>query len=272
MLVDLNAQAEHAPKDNRPADRPCGSVEFPLRPSQLPQLMPQPIGAYVPFKPFVEFVLALVLLILLAPLMALTALLVRLTSSGPAVYVQSRVGKGGRLFRIYKIRTMHHNCERISGARWSAPGDPRITTLGRFLRKAHLDELPQLINVLKGDMSLVGPRPERPEFVAALEREIPRYSERLAVRPGVTGLAQVYLPPDTDMESVRRKLAYDLFYIAHIGPWLDFRLLLCTGLQMLAVPFPVAHWLFRMPSERIVEGAALVQSPLAAPSPDLQLS
>jgi lipopolysaccharide/colanic/teichoic acid biosynthesis glycosyltransferase len=157
---------------------------------------------------------------------------VRLTSSGPAFYSQLRVGRGGREFRIYKLRTMYHNCEQKSGVVWSTPGDPRITPLGAILRKTHVDELPQLLNVLRLEMSLVGPRPERPEIIPVLEREIPTYRARLKVRPGVTGLAQLRLPADTTIQSVRRKLAYDLYYIQTCGPWLDFRLVLCTALKM----------------------------------------
>jgi lipopolysaccharide/colanic/teichoic acid biosynthesis glycosyltransferase len=169
--------------------------------------------------------------------------LVRLTSHGPAFYSQMRLGRGGRPFRIYKLRTMVHDCEKEGGARWSTPGDPRVTRLGAFLRRSHLDELPQLWNVLKGDMSLVGPRPERPEFVPRLEQAIPGYRLRLAVRPGVTGLAQVQLPPDTDLDSVRRKLTYDLHYIRHRGFWLDVRLILWTALQLCGVP---CGWLGRI--------------------------
>ena len=132
---------------------------------------------------------------------------------------------------------MIHNCESLTGPRWSMPGDPRITPVGWFLRRTHLDELPQLLNVLRGEMSLIGPRPERPEFVPELERELPGYTQRLAVRPGVTGLAQVQLPPDTDLDSVRRKLAHDLYYIRHVSPWLDLRLLVCTAFYALGVPF-----------------------------------
>src|SRR5207253_4196733 len=142
----------------------------------------------------------------------------------PVFYSQIRLGRGGKPFAIYKIRTMTHNCEKVSGAQWSTPGDARITPVGRFLRKTHLDELPQLWNVLRADMSLVGPRPERPEFVPKLEHALPRYRDRLAVRPGVSGLAQVQLPPDTDLASVRRKLAHDLFYVERMSFWLDLRI------------------------------------------------
>ena len=113
---------------------------------------------------------------------------------------------------------MYQDSERHSGPTWSLPGDPRVTPVGRVLRWTHLDELPQLINVLMGEMSLVGPRPERPEFLAKLEHDLPDYRRRLAVRPGVTGLAQVQQPPDTDLASVRRKLNYDLYYVERLSP------------------------------------------------------
>jgi lipopolysaccharide/colanic/teichoic acid biosynthesis glycosyltransferase len=197
--------------------------------------------------------LALLLLFVAAPIMLIAAVLVKLTSQGPAFYTQTRVGKNGRLFTIYKIRTMINKCESLTGPRWAIPDDPRITRLGQFLRLSHLDELPQLINVLRGDMSLIGPRPERPEFIPKLERAIPWYRDRLAVRPGVTGLAQVHLPGDTDVNSVRRKLAYDLYYIERLSPWLDLRILLCTALHAVGVPFRVSRRLIRMPSAKAVE-------------------
>src|SRR5262249_6782677 len=159
--------------------------------------------------------------LLVAPVILLCAVLVRLTSRGPAFYSQVRLGRGGRPYRIYKIRTMYHQCELKSGARWSQAGDPRVTPVGRFLGSTHLDELPQLWNVLKGDMALVGPRPERPEFIPALARAIPLYELRLLVRPGVTGLAQIQLPPDTDVQSVRAKVAHDLYYVRHMSLWVD---------------------------------------------------
>jgi lipopolysaccharide/colanic/teichoic acid biosynthesis glycosyltransferase len=238
---------------------------FPLRPVAAPAARPVPprpaavdrvsLGVYGACKRGADFLAALVLLVLTAPLVLLSMLLIRLTSRGPALYTQTRVGRGGVPFTIYKLRTMVHRCESLTGALWSAPGDPRVTPLGRILRRTHLDELPQLWNVLRGDMSLVGPRPERPEFVPQLEQAIPHYRARLAVRPGVTGLAQVQLPPDTDLDSVRIKLAYDLYYAAHVGFWLDLCIGLATAFKMVGVPFRVLRRLFRFPERGRVEEA-----------------
>jgi lipopolysaccharide/colanic/teichoic acid biosynthesis glycosyltransferase len=197
-------------------------------------------------------------LVILAPVIALTALLVRATSRGPAFYTQTRVGRNGRLFTIFKIRTMIHECESLTGPRWSMPGDPRITPIGHFLRRTHLDELPQLLNVLRGEMSLIGPRPERPEFTAKLERALPAYPERLRVRPGVTGLAQVHLPGDTSLASVRIKLAHDLYYIQQLSPGLDVRIMVCTLLRVLGVSFESIRRLSGLPSEAAVERAVQI--------------
>lgn len=213
------------------------------------------LAIYEPVKYAFDFVFGLILLVVFSPFIAIAALGVRATSAGPAFYSQTRAGKDGRLFRIFKLRTMVHNCERISGAKWSVPGDPRITPLGAFLRKTHIDELPQLLNVLRGEMSLVGPRPERPEIIATLEDKIPRYRERLAIRPGVTGLAQLRLPADTTIESVRQKLNYDLRYIEVIGPWLDIRLAACTLLKMCKLPMDFALALLCVPGDRTLPTA-----------------
>jgi lipopolysaccharide/colanic/teichoic acid biosynthesis glycosyltransferase len=210
-------------------------------------------AGYLPIKGALDLLLALVLLVLAAPVIGLTALLVKLTSRGPALYSQTRVGRYGRPYAIYKIRTMYHQCEQRTGPCWAVPKDPRVTPLGRFLRWAHIDELPQLWNVLRGDMSLVGPRPERPEFFPHLEKHVPFYRERLAVRPGVTGLAQVQRPADTDVESVRKKLAYDLYYVQNMSLYLDLRILLSTALKVLGVSFPVLRKVFLMPSREEVE-------------------
>ena len=206
-------------------------------------------------KGALEFAAALALFVLTLPVVVVAALLVKLTSRGPAFYAQTRLGLYGRPYTIRKLRTMAHNCEQASGPRWATPHDPRVTPLGRFLRRTHIDEFPQLLNVLRGEMSLVGPRPERPEFVADLERSVPHYHKRLLVRPGITGLAQVRLPPDTDLASVRRKLAYDLYYIRHAGPVLDLKLALCTGLSLVGVPLPVSCRLLRVPGGEAVEQA-----------------
>jgi lipopolysaccharide/colanic/teichoic acid biosynthesis glycosyltransferase len=158
---------------------------------------------------------------------------------------------------------MYHQCERLSGAQWSGRGDPRVTPLGWLLRATHIDELPQLWNVLRGDMSLIGPRPERPEFLPQLEKALPRYRERLLVRPGLTGLAQVRLPPDSNLDSVRRKLAHDLYYVDQVGFWLDLRILFSTLLHVLKVPYGITGVF--VPGGAIVEQA--YEQGQAAPEP-----
>lgn len=210
-------------------------------------------GWYAPFRTAFEIVISLALLVLTAPVMLACALLVRLTSRGPVVYSQTRLGLNGRHFRIFKLRTMYQDSERDTGPRWCAKGDPRVTPAGRFLRRTHLDELPQIWNILRGDMSLIGPRPERPEFLPKLEQAIPRYRQRLRIRPGVTGFAQVQLPPDSDLVDVRRKQAYDMYYIAAMSPFLDLRILMSTPLKVMGVPYSVLGRLFAMPSEADVE-------------------
>jgi lipopolysaccharide/colanic/teichoic acid biosynthesis glycosyltransferase len=194
-------------------------------------------GWYVRGKPALDFALAVALLPPALVLVALAALAVKLTSAGPAFYTQTRVGRNGRRFTILKLRTMRHRCEAQTGPCWSRPADARVTRVGRFLRATHLDELPQLWNVLRGDMSLVGPRPERPEIIESenLARIVPGYGERLSVKPGVTGLAQLLLPPDADVESVLRKVACDRAYIRRAGLWLDLRILVGTLFKALGV-------------------------------------
>lgn len=220
--------------------------------------------AYERCKPLLDRVAALLLLVLASPLLAALAVVVKLTSRGPAFYSQTRLGKDGEPFRIWKVRTMTHDCECTSGPRWATSDDPRVTPVGALLRRSHLDELPQLWNVLLGDMSLIGPRPERPEFVPRLEAALPGYRDRLLVKPGITGLAQVRLPADSDLESVRRKLAYDRYYVRRIGPWLDVQLLLCTAGCLLGVPFERSCRALGVPGHESVglRGTALL--PLAA--------
>jgi lipopolysaccharide/colanic/teichoic acid biosynthesis glycosyltransferase len=198
-----------------------------------------------------DFVLACALMALTWPVILLAMVLVLLTSRGRAIYSQARSGLDGKPFKIYKIRTMYRDCERLTGPRWSTPGDPRVTPIGRILRPTHIDELPQLWNILRGEMSLVGPRPERPEIIVGLELAMPCYRDRLKVRPGVTGLAQVQLPPDTDLESVRRKLACDLYYIDRATLWLDVRLIAATALGILRVPVAFRTHLLNIPGPEI---------------------
>jgi len=214
-------------------------------------------GADWPLKRLLDIAVASALLVVCAPLILLCMVAVKLTSPGSALYSQIRLGRGRRPYRIFKIRSMTHNCEAATGARWATANDARVTPIGRFLRCSHLDELPQLWNILRGDMSLVGPRPERPELICKLEPAIAHYGERMLVRPGVTGLAQVNLPPDTDLESVRRKLLYDRYYVAIGGLWLDLRLLAATGLYLLAIPFRISCAVLLLPGAREVEALSV---------------
>lgn len=175
----------------------------------------------------VDILLALVGLAVALPVMLLVALAIKLDSRGPMLFRQERVGQNGRIFVINKFRSMRADAE-AAGAVWAARNDPRITRVGRVLRKNRLDELPQLVNVLAGDMSFIGPRPERPEFVHTLRRQIPFYTERLAVKPGITGWAQVRYAYGASVEDGLEKLQYDLYYIKHLSLFLDVLILLST--------------------------------------------
>ncbi len=167
------------------------------------------------------------LLALTLPILLLAALAVRLNSPGPVIYRQKRVGLRGKEFTLYKIRSMRLDAE-LQGAVWASKNDPRVTPVGRFLRKTRIDELPQLINVLKGDMSVVGPRPERIDFIRELEKKLPFYDVRHTVKPGITGWAQVCYPYGASLEDSRLKLEYDLFYIKHLSALLEAKILLKT--------------------------------------------
>jgi sugar transferase (PEP-CTERM system associated) len=186
-------------------------------------------GLYQSTKRSLELALALVFFALNLPVFLAVALLVKLTSAGPVLFAQERVGERGRRFLVYKFRTMRADAEAASGPVWAArDGDPRATRLGRLLRKVRLDELPQLINVIKGDMSLVGPRPERPHFVEMLRAIIPFYEERHSVKPGITGWAQVKFGYGSNLEDAEEKLEYDLYYIKHMSWAFDIGILLYT--------------------------------------------
>jgi sugar transferase (PEP-CTERM system associated) len=175
-----------------------------------------------------SIVISLVGLVVALPLLPLIMLAVRLDSQGPIFYMQTRVGKVGKLFKVVKFRTMRNDAEAMNGAQWASNNDPRVTRVGRFLRFSRLDEIPQLWCVLKGDMAFVGPRPERPEFVEWLSKEIPYYSVRHMVRPGITGWAQVKYKYGSTVDDAREKLQYDLFYMKNASIGLDLLIMFQT--------------------------------------------
>jgi Undecaprenyl-phosphate glucose phosphotransferase len=183
-------------------------------------------GLNIVFKRGMDIVLSALGLIVLSPLLALIALLVKLTSPGPIFYRQERCGLNGRPFHMLKFRSLRVDAEQKTGAVWAVKNDPRRTSLGAFLRQTSLDELPQLWNVLRGDMSLVGPRPERPVFIQQFSKTIPNYMARHCVKAGITGWAQVH--GWRGNTSLRKRLQYDLYYITHWTPWLDLRILWMT--------------------------------------------
>jgi Undecaprenyl-phosphate glucose phosphotransferase len=183
-------------------------------------------GLNVLVKRTIDIVVSLVALIILAPLLGVIALLIKLSSPGPVFYRQERCGLNGQPFQMLKYRSMRINAEEQSGAVWAKRDDPRRTRLGTFLRRTSLDELPQLINVLKGDMSLVGPRPERPVFIQQFQKTIPNYMIRHCVKAGITGWAQVH--GWRGNTSLRKRVQYDLYYITHWNPWLDLRIMWMT--------------------------------------------
>jgi exopolysaccharide biosynthesis polyprenyl glycosylphosphotransferase len=180
-----------------------------------------------------SWILAALLAVVTLPITVMVAILIRLTSSGPALYRQTRTGLNGAEFVVYKFRSMTEDAEAETGAVWSVKDDPRITPLGRLLRRFRLDELPQLFNVLRGEMALVGPRPERPEFVQVLQSKIPFYAQRHSVKPGITGWAQINHKYGDTVEDSTAKLEYDLYYIKHGAMSLDFYILFHTLKTML---------------------------------------
>jgi lipopolysaccharide/colanic/teichoic acid biosynthesis glycosyltransferase len=199
---------------------------------------------------------ALILLVGFAPVIAIVWLLVKCTSEGPGIFAQRRVGLGGKVFRMYKFRSMCENAEADGKAKWCGEKDPRVTPLGRWLRKLHLDELPQLWNVARGDMSFVGPRPERPEIIAYLEKEIEKYHDRLLVRPGITGIAQINLPPDQTIDSVRRKQSLDILYIREMSWHFDIRIMLATAMRLFGLSGVTVTYLMGLHREPQVDGAS----------------
>jgi sugar transferase (PEP-CTERM system associated) len=180
------------------------------------------------YKRLASLVTSIIGLLLSLPLLPFVVLAIKLSSPGQVLYRQSRVGRNGVVFRCYKFRTMRSDAEADSGPTWAKDDDPRITPVGKFLRKTRMDEIPQLFNVLKGDMSLVGPRPERPEFVAALNQKIPYYHLRHSIRPGITGWAQTLYKYGSSVEDAKEKLRYDLYYIKNMSAGLDLLIILST--------------------------------------------
>jgi sugar transferase (PEP-CTERM system associated) len=175
-----------------------------------------------------SMLLALTLTLLTLPVIPFVVLLIKMTSPGPVLFRQKRVGLQGRIFDCYKFRSMRPDAEADTGPTWACDDDPRITTVGKFLRRTRLDEIPQIWNVLRGDMAFVGPRPERPEFVAKLSEQIPYYSIRHSVRPGITGWAQINYGYGSSVEEAKEKLRFDLYYIRNVSIMLDLMIVLYT--------------------------------------------
>ena len=191
----------------------------------MPQLMPEWEKR---LKRILDICVSLLILLLSSPITLLTCLAIKLDSKGNAFFKQERCGINGSVFKMIKFRSMRKDAEKYSGPVWSTKDDPRITRVGKIMRKIRIDEIPQMLNVLKGEMSLVGPRPERPYFVEMLSKEIPYYKRRLKVRPGITGWAQVKHKYDESIDDVKVKLRYDLFYIENMSLRMDFKILFRT--------------------------------------------
>ena len=185
-------------------------------------------------KRFMDLVLSVLLFVTGLPFYIIFGLLIKLDSKGPVLFKQIRAGLQNSSFLLYKFRSMGFHAEADTGPIWTAQNDPRITKVGQFLRRFRFDEFPQLLNVLKGEMSLVGPRPERPFFVEKLKQEYPFYMRRLKVRPGITGWAQIKHPYDEQLEDVREKLRYDFYYIENVSLWLDLKIIISTVRVMLS--------------------------------------
>lgn len=178
-------------------------------------------------KRIIDVTVSVLTLVILSPLLLLISLIIKLSDKGPVLYKQVRVGRRGKEFVMFKFRSMKENAEEY-GPEWAGEGDPRITGIGRIIRKMYIDEVPQMINVLKNEMSLIGPRPERPFFVEQLKQEIPYYYKRLTVKPGITGWAQIKHKYDTSVDDVKTKIQYDFYYIENMSLKLDFKIMINT--------------------------------------------
>jgi len=192
------------------------------------------VSTYYRYKWYIDVFISIVTLPVIGSIILLFMLLTKLTSKGPILYSQIRCGKEGKPFRMYKIRSMVVDAE-SKGAVWAGKRDPRVTTIGRVMRRFHLDELPQIWNVWRGEMTVIGPRPERPEIIEQLKKEIVGYEYRMLVTPGLTGYAQLNRPSDTDLRDVRKKLILDLEYIEKASFWFDMRLLLGTAFKFVRI-------------------------------------
>jgi lipopolysaccharide/colanic/teichoic acid biosynthesis glycosyltransferase len=228
----------------RPIERPRSVDTHPREPAASEEVIPR--ERHDGLNRAVNILISATGLLLAMPIMIVVAILIKLTSRGPILYTQTRVGLdrrwrrtlaireariedlGGQVFTIYKLRTMRVDAERVSGAVWATENDPRVTRFGKFLRTYRIDEVPQLWNVLRGDMNMVGPRPERPSIVARLRQDIPSYRCRHRVKPGLTGLAQINQKYDACLEDVRSKVNWDLRYITQQSLWLDVRVMFQT--------------------------------------------
>jgi exopolysaccharide biosynthesis polyprenyl glycosylphosphotransferase len=190
---------------------------------------------YDGLKQAFEVLSSIILTVILSPILLLAAILIKLSSRGPVIYKQTRVGKGGAHFTLYKFRSMRADAEQ-SGAQWASHKDPRSTWIGQVLRVTHLDELPQLVNIMKGDISFVGPRPERPEFIEKLAENVPYYESRLLVKPGVTGWAQIHHHKDLTTADVIEKLKYDVYYLKHRSLVIDLAIVIKTIKTLFSTP------------------------------------
>lgn len=190
----------------------------------MPELMPQ--GTRI-IKRFIDIVSSFLILTVVSPLFIIISILIKVTSKGSVFYLQERVGRNGKKFKIYKFRSMVENAESEVPV-WAGKDDKRVTSIGKFLRRTRIDEIPQFINVLKNDMSIVGPRPERPYFIEKLKKEIPYYTKRLVVKPGITGWAQIKHTYDFSVDDVKTKLQYDFYYIENMSLTLDFKIMINT--------------------------------------------
>jgi lipopolysaccharide/colanic/teichoic acid biosynthesis glycosyltransferase len=193
------------------------------------------ISKYYRYKWYIDVLVSIVTLPVVGPIILLFMILTKLTSKGPVIYTQVRCGRDGKLFKMYKIRSMVVDAEVNGEAIWAGKRDARITAVGKIMRKLHIDELLQIINVWRGEMTVIGPRPERPEFVEQLKHDIPYYEYRMLVLPGMTGYAQLNRPPDTELKDVRKKLLLDLEYIERTSFWFDMRLLLGTAFKFIRI-------------------------------------